>query len=158
MTRVSPNAKSVEKTTPPQLPIGVPIYGPRFVPPSYLSIQKRKSATDIKPSASYIRPLTIVHPFYFPELGKCPQCDSVDITWEGWNPYGHRDVHGVSYEETVLGMQLECKSCRRQSTLEKKMTHRFTTTNVIFWERRSLWEQPRELEIIVLDFPNLPVS
>lgn len=130
------------------LPLEIPIHGPRFVSPTYLSLQKRKSTFNVEPQTSYIRPLTIIHPYYFPKLGQCPHCDSDDLTSEGWNSYGYRDVHGISYEETALGVQLSCKACQKCGTESKeKVPYRFSTTNVIFWEKRDFWGIPRKHDI-----------
>ena len=129
------------------LPPEVPIFGPRFVPPTYLSLKKRKTTFNVDPRTSYLRPLTIIHPYYFPNLGNCPHCDSTDLTSEGWNSYGYRDVHGISYEETALGVQLSCKACQKRGEGSKNKVHyRFSTTNVIFWEKRNFWEIPRKSE------------
>ena len=171
MTRTNPGAKSVEKTTPKSLPVEVPVYGPRFEPPTYLHLKKRNSAFHVKPDTSYVRPLTIIHPYYFPDLAKCHQCGSMNVKWEGWNAYGYRDVHGISYEETALGSQLSCKDCKQRGIEEKgskgkgvqekgkgvqekgkagasekdeKIHHCFAMTNAVVWEKRQLWEIPRE--------------
>lgn len=145
MTKINPGAKSVEKTSARSLPMEVPIYGPRFIPPTYFSLQKREPSFDVKPSTSYIRPLTVVHPYYFPELARCPQCQSDNIKWEGWNSYGYRDVHGLFHEETALGAQLSCKDCRQRGLdTGNKIHHCFATTNVIFWENQNMWEIPRK--------------
>ena len=163
MTKVNPGAKSVEKTAARVLAPEIPIYGPRFEPPTYMALRKRDVAVDIKPDTSYVRPLTIIHPFYFPELAKCPQCHSENVKWEGWNSYGYRDVHGLFYEETALGVQLNCKDCAKRAEVKRaeskqgeskqaeekqaaekqaKIHHCFATTNVIFWENKNLWEIP----------------
>ena len=147
MTKTNPGAKSVEKTAPKPLPVEVPIYGPRFVPPTYLHMKKRNSAFVIKPGTSYVRPLTIIHPYYFPNLAKCHQCGSENVKWEGWNAYGYRDVHGISYEETAMGSQLSCKACKEKGGRDEKgekLHHCFSMTNAVVWENLQLWEIPRE--------------
>jgi hypothetical protein len=118
----------------------VPLLGPRFLPPSYLHIKKRNSTPNIVPASAYLKPLHIVHPFYYPELSKCPQCHSDNILWDGWNTAGHREVHGVYREETTLGYQLKCTPCR--DTLQPG-GYCFATTNAKFWANKEHWEIPR---------------
>ncbi|EIW55953.1 uncharacterized protein TRAVEDRAFT_94498, partial [Trametes versicolor FP-101664 SS1] len=55
------------------LRVDVPFLGPRFVPPHYLHIQRRLVTADITPDLTYLKPLNVVHPFYYPELARCPQ-------------------------------------------------------------------------------------
>ncbi|KAA1471881.1 hypothetical protein DENSPDRAFT_859197 [Dentipellis sp. KUC8613] len=87
----------------------IPIYGPRFMPPSYLHGAKRDTTPDIHVKTAYLKPLTILHPFYYPELRCCPKCGCTDkrATWNGWNTTGYREVHGIRAEETALGFQLK---------------------------------------------------
>lgn len=153
MMKINPSMKSFEKTTARVLPPEIPIYGPRFEPPTYLALRKRDVATDVKPDTSYVQPLMIIHPFYFSELARCSQYLSENIKWEGWNSCGYWDVHGLFHEETALGVQLNCKDCqrwgeerRKEEEQEKrdKIQHCFATTNVIFWEKKSLWDIPCE--------------
>ncbi|KAH9952138.1 hypothetical protein B0H21DRAFT_775664 [Amylocystis lapponica] len=132
----------------------VPLFGPRFVPPGYLQVYKRKTSPEIEPDITYVKSLHIIHPFYYPELAQCPQCDSEDIQWNGWTTTGHREVHGISREETALGYQLRCKPCESQyrsriasggvASSEGDATFCFCTTNHMFWERREHWEIPRQ--------------
>jgi hypothetical protein len=126
---------------PPILRKEVPILGPRFLPPSYIHIQKCSPTPAIIPTSAYLKPLHIIHPFYHPELAKCPQCDSDNILWEGWNTAGHREVHGIHREETALGYQLKCQPCRDSS---QQSNYCFATTNAKFWGNKEHWEIPRE--------------
>jgi hypothetical protein len=126
---------------PPILRKEVPILGPRFLPPSYIHIQKRSPTPTITPTSAYLKPLHIIHPFYNPELAKCPQCDFDNILWEGWNTAGYREVHGLHREETALGYQLKCQSCRDSP---QQSNYCFATTNAKFWENKEHWEIPRE--------------
>lgn len=123
------------------------LLGPRFEPPSYVHLRKRNATPGITPKITYLRPLNIVHPFYYPSLAKCPQCDSVDISWQGWTAAGHRDVHGLRREETALGFQLQCNPCKNRfggRNAAEEGTYCFATTNLKFWERKEHWEIPRE--------------
>ena len=119
----------------------VPLLSPRFLPPSYLHIQKRSVTPNVLPTSAYLKPLHIVHPFYYPDLTKCPQCDSENVLWDGWTTGGHREVHGVSREETALGYQLKCHVCRDST---ERGSYCVATTNAKFWEKKELWEVPRK--------------
>ncbi|KAI0299515.1 hypothetical protein BC826DRAFT_1090503 [Russula brevipes] len=81
------------------------LFGPRFLPPSYLHIQCRHPAPSYNPTQAYLKPINIVHPFYYPQLAQCPVCKSKDILWEGWTSTGSRRIHGITCEETALGFQ-----------------------------------------------------
>jgi hypothetical protein len=107
------HANSSKGTVANEMPKDVPILGPRFVPPSYLHVEKRQTCPTIEPKTSYLKPLVVVHPFYHPELARCPQCDSMNIKWDSWTVHGHREVHGIRQEECALGMQLRCKDCEK---------------------------------------------
>ena len=108
-TRCRSSKATVMKT----LGYDVPILGPRFVPPTYLHLRLRPGSVNMKPDTQYIKPINIVHPLYYPELARCPQCQSCnDITWEGWTTTGARELHGVSHKETALGLQLRCDACK----------------------------------------------
>lgn len=116
----------------------IPLFGPRFIPPTYRDAQRRELLPNIEPSIMYLRPLNVVHPFYYPELASCPQCGSSSIGWEGWTGHGHCEVHGVRCEETALGFQLLCKDCKLlkpKGSREFKCT--WATTNVEFWEKHN---------------------
>jgi hypothetical protein len=140
-TKVHGNAS--KNTVPPVLPKDVPILGPRFVPPSYFHLHKRSTAPDISPETAYMKPLTIIHPFYFPKLARCPKCCSEQVVWEGWTGTGAREVHGLSQEEFALGFQLRCKSCHAAGSSTGFCV---ATTNPIFWEKWEHWAIPRKLK------------
>jgi hypothetical protein len=136
---------------PLHLPKDVPLLGPRFIPPSYLHIQKRHPTPTIQPQVAYLKPFNVVHPFYYAGLGKrCPQCDSANVYWDGWTTSGHRDVHGIQEEETVLGLQLLCKECKSRFSHTKdnagseKGQYCFATTNPSFWRNWEHWQIPRK--------------
>ncbi|KAF8124422.1 hypothetical protein EV363DRAFT_1126248, partial [Boletus edulis] len=104
--------RSQKATKMKTLGFDAPILGPRFVPPTYLHSRLRPGPTNIQPDVQYLKPISIIHPLYYPELAKCPQCSSCgDVSWEGWTTTGPRELHGASYEETALGLQLRCSSC-----------------------------------------------
>ncbi|KAJ6502910.1 hypothetical protein C8R47DRAFT_1251855 [Mycena vitilis] len=142
-------------TGPKLLRKGIPIYGPRFVPPTFLEAQKR-TPTKIQPSVQYLRPLNVVHPFYYNNIGHCPQCGSEDIKWDSWTGAGSREVHGVRMEEKAIGFQLRCKPCKGKYGLGgtdtgarnkegEKMGYSFATTNTKFWTNWQHWAIPRSL-------------
>ncbi|KAI0720549.1 hypothetical protein C8T65DRAFT_567715, partial [Cerioporus squamosus] len=135
--------------TPVTLSPRIPLLGPYFEPPSYTHIQRRSAAPEIVPTTAYLKPVTIVHPLYFPELGECPNCGSTDVTWFGWSPTGHREVHSVAREETAIGFQLRCNPCKKLygkggTKAEEEEHYSFLTTNCAFWEKREHWEFPSE--------------
>jgi hypothetical protein len=123
------------------LPSDVPFLGPRFLPPSYAVLQKRNWTSTVEPESAYLKPVNVIHPFYYPMLAKCPECQSLDVKWDGWTGTGSREVHGVKREETALGYQLRCNQCQ---TSPARKTHCFATTNPLFWERKQHWEIPRK--------------
>ncbi|TFK92386.1 hypothetical protein K466DRAFT_441520, partial [Polyporus arcularius HHB13444] len=127
----------------------IPLLGPHFDPPSFSHIQRRSAAPEIVPEMAYLKPVTIIHPLYFPDLGECPKCGSSDVIWYGWSPTGHREVHGIEREETAIGFQLRCTPCKKLygkggSKAEEEEHYSFLTTNCVFWEKREHWELPSE--------------
>ncbi|KAK6969493.1 hypothetical protein R3P38DRAFT_2419562, partial [Favolaschia claudopus] len=142
---------------PKTLPKGFPVLGPRFMPPSLLEAKKRSPA-NIQPTPLYMRPLNVVHPFYYNDFS-CPQCDSTDIKWDSWTGGGARGVvHGVRREERAIGYQLRCNECKRKygqggseagakGPDNEKLGYSFATTNPKFWARRQHWEIPRGVPI-----------
>ncbi|KAG1735767.1 hypothetical protein EDB19DRAFT_1638243 [Suillus lakei] len=58
----------LKKNEPNKLGFSVPLLGPWFVPLSYLHIQKCSGGGAIEPTTQYLKPLNIVHPFYYPRL------------------------------------------------------------------------------------------
>ncbi|KAH9952444.1 hypothetical protein BC827DRAFT_1082078, partial [Russula dissimulans] len=109
LTKVHGNA--TKGMSPKPLPREIPLLGPQFVPPSHLHAQRCHGAPDLKPQSAYLKPLNVIHPFYYPMLARCPQCKSDSVLWDGWTNTGAREVHGVSKEERALGSQLCCNSC-----------------------------------------------
>lgn len=139
---------------------GVPIYGPVFLPPSYLEQTKRQSAPEITPDVMYLKPLTIIHPFYFSDLFHCPNqpLDTPDghkVSWDGWSSMGPREVHGLEREETALGFQLRCHACPARSPTGDKLQHCWALTSSQFWQQREHYDIPR---VIPLFFRRCAVS
>lgn len=141
-TRVHGLATSIAKTAPRPLAKGIPLYGPHFKPPTFLDKAKRSAVPKIEVETAYLKAVTIVHPFYFPQLSKCPRCSSENIKWDGWTTSGHRDVHGLRVEETALGCQLLCQAC-----LQHGGPSCFATTNPVFWDLWEHWRIPSKLPL-----------
>ncbi|KAG1792887.1 uncharacterized protein HD556DRAFT_1238460, partial [Suillus plorans] len=173
-----PRSKKIEPTH--KLGLNIPLLGPRFVPPSYIHIQKRSGLghQDIEPVTQYIKPFNVIHPFYYPQLATCPRCGSdKETTWEGWTSTGPRKLHGLICEETALGAQLQCNTCK-ESTKMKKATDKnipgdvedvqahqpanlegycFATTSAAYWSSWEHWRIPREfraLDVWSIHSPN----
>lgn len=142
-TRVHGLSKSKEL---PPLSIETPLYGPRFMPPTYFDYTKRSGTPEITPDVMYLKALTVIHPVYFPEIAKCPLCDSDNIKWHSWVATGYREVHGVSKDELALGYQIRCKSCEQSRAGGEKAKTQvcYATTSAEFWERYKEWNIPRE--------------
>ncbi|KAI0673879.1 hypothetical protein C8Q78DRAFT_968391 [Trametes maxima] len=125
---------------------------PRFIPPGYLHATRRNLTVDIQPETAYVKALTVIHPLYFPELAKCPRCAATGpaVSWTGWTPSGHREVHGIDREETAIGYQLRCQRCAegaagQQATgQDSEANFCFATTNHLFWQAYEHWEIPGE--------------
>ena len=143
------NAK-VGVKPPRTLDKGIPLYGPRFVPPSYLHQRKKSLRGDIRPETAYLKPLNVVHPFYYKGLQVCPRCGATDNTyWNSWTGTGHREVHGLQREECAIGYQLRCRLCSGDDgrsddespmSLEKVRVneddqHCFATTSSAYWKK-----------------------
>jgi hypothetical protein len=134
----------------PSLPKDVPFLGPHFLPLSYLHSRKRYPNPVIQPQIAYLKPLNIIHPFYHDHLGKCPQCGSSEVRWDGWTTSGHRDLHGLREEETALGYQLICKPCENKFSRVKgdakgiQGSYCFATTNPVFWKNWEHWAIPHQ--------------
>ncbi|KAJ3474041.1 hypothetical protein NLI96_g12682 [Meripilus lineatus] len=120
----------------------IPLFGPRFTPPSFLDTQRREPAPKYHPSTTYLKPITIVHPFYFHQLKKCPRCGSNSIRVDSWTGSGHREVYGVRAAETALGCQLRCPDCRERKKAGEDSPACFATTNPIMWEHWEHWKIP----------------
>jgi hypothetical protein len=147
ITKIHGNSKS---TTKPHLPKEIPIFRPRFVPPTYLHIKQHEPNTILSPSTAYLKPFNVIHPFYYDNIGRCPQCSSTDVRWNAWTPTGHREVHGLREEETALGYQMICKHCEQEYSHSKKKpannggdgSFYFATTNPLFWKNWEHWAIP----------------
>ncbi|KAK6971771.1 hypothetical protein R3P38DRAFT_3297859 [Favolaschia claudopus] len=138
-TRTTKTSNTVPKAKP--LAPSIPIYGPKFTPPSFVEIHHRGGK--ISPEIAYLRPIHIVHPVYYPLLAKCPHCGSQDIAWDSWNGTGSREVHGVRREETALGYQLRHEACVPDEGGVGTKNRSFVTTNPAFWKKWEHWEIPR---------------
>jgi len=147
LTKCHGNSK--KDALPLSLPKDIPLFGPQFLPPSYLHVQRRRPAPVIQPETAYLKPFNVIHPFYYDNLSKCPQCESTDVRWDGWTTTGHWDLHGVREEETALGYQLVCKPCEghfshaKGSAGNDEGSFCFATTNMVFWKKWEHWEIPR---------------
>lgn len=152
LTAVHGNKKGA---IPPSLKKDIPILGPHFLPPGYIHAQKRDTP-QITPDISYLRAITVVHPFYFPTIsGCCPGCGSSDTLLEGWTTKGARDVHGLHRDERAIGVQIICKQCRSQyekgGPQEGKGHFCFATTAKCFWAKWEHWRIPGELHVSSLE-------
>lgn len=138
-------------TTAPLLSKGIPLLGPRFIPPGFLHALKRGDIKDIKPSTAYLKPFTVVHPVYFPSiLEVCPQCQTNDVRWDGWNTTGGREIHGIRKEERAIGYQLRCNVCEQKfgkggaEHTKNGPGYCFSTTSQTFWAKWEFWKIPCE--------------
>ncbi|PIL26811.1 hypothetical protein GSI_11072 [Ganoderma sinense ZZ0214-1] len=140
--RVQPTSSGGEWAA---LPADWPAYGPRFYPPTFGQYQLRQVASDCDPEWAYIKVLMVIHQVYFPFVMRCPNCHSRNTKPNGWTSTGHREVHGLSAEECVIGVQFRCKDCeaRRRSGGDLDATYCYSTTSPEFWQKMSLWEIPR---------------
>jgi hypothetical protein len=134
-TRVHWNAS--KDTVPTSLDRQIPLFGPRFMPSSYLHLQKRHSVPAIDPSTAHLKPLNVIHPFYYASIATCPGCKSTNTYWDGWNGTGSHDVHGIDQEETAVGFQLRGKICRGDGQFC------VATTSPVLWEHWEHWKIPR---------------
>lgn len=139
LTRVHGNAKKVTKTTSrPNLELLVPLLGPQFLPPTHRQLSHRNRAADVTPDSYYLKPLTVLHPFFYPELLVCPNCKTNQHTSiEGWTHSGPRDVFGLRRHETAIGVQIRCSQCKFCNA----------TTNHEFWAGCEIWQFPRMLHL-----------
>jgi hypothetical protein len=141
----------------PRMLSSIPILGPRFVPPSAPLAECQSHSSQVKVVDFYLKPLTVVHPFYKIVLGNvkiCPGCrmrsTTPDISWSEWNPKGPRPVHGTSEEEFVIDYQMECKTCKKLSDmptgdtveLMEKTQCNWSTTTPAFWSGIPYWRIP----------------
>ncbi|TCD60736.1 hypothetical protein EIP91_009619 [Steccherinum ochraceum] len=123
-TRVHGNSKSLHEYKP--LPRKIPLYGPRFKPPQFLDKVKRTTSPNLKTLGSVpnLMKFTIVHPCFT----------------GGWTTTGHRSVYGVARNETALGVQRRCETCRLNGD-----PYALATTNPLFWEPYQHWEIPKKI-------------
>ncbi|KAG2113703.1 hypothetical protein DEU56DRAFT_710042, partial [Suillus clintonianus] len=113
--------RSAKALTRPCLNLKTPILGPHFVPPLYLhALRRNQSEPAVNPETLYLKPLRVIHPFYHPELARCPRCDCTDsVQWDGWTGTGPRDVHGLFVDEGAIGTQIRCENCKKDPTSKK---------------------------------------
>ena len=123
-------------------------------PPPYLHASKHSLVPDIEPEIGYLKPIHIIHPFYYTGLTKCPNCNSDDVGWEAWTSTGYCEVHGLFQDELALGVQLECQTCKAKwydkSTEKENSEVQYCTamTNPKFWERMDHLEIPGKWSVI----------
>ncbi|KAI0682549.1 hypothetical protein BC835DRAFT_1311466 [Cytidiella melzeri] len=140
-----------------KVPAGLPIWGPVFEPPTFSDILRRdpravlNRATGkldkIKPDSAYLRRLTVVHPYYFKSLRRCPRNASHNIASDGWQSTGSREVHGISQEEAAIGYQIRCHDCKEEEKNGTSVTYCFALTNAEYWEelKQDYRTLPREI-------------
>ncbi|KAI1784491.1 hypothetical protein LXA43DRAFT_901515, partial [Ganoderma leucocontextum] len=129
------------------LPLGWPLFGPDFYPPTFAHYQRHNAVSECNPEWAYIKRVKTLHPVHYPFLSRCPNCLSRNVQPNGWNTTGHREVHGLHVEEVVIGVQLRCLDCaekHKEGQLGDDEKYCFSTTNAEFWEKMALWEIPRE--------------
>ncbi|KAI1796506.1 hypothetical protein LXA43DRAFT_879646, partial [Ganoderma leucocontextum] len=139
-----------EKGAKQKLNARVPILGRKFYPPSYISQKLRKVTPDVTPDLAYLKPVTVLHPALIEELNYCPRCNATgsDLSWNGWMTSGPRDVHGVSGEEQVIGVQMRCNKCKvargkvDAANDEDDPSYCWGTASCQFWENKEHWEIP----------------
>ncbi|KAI1788923.1 hypothetical protein LXA43DRAFT_843469, partial [Ganoderma leucocontextum] len=128
----------------------IPYYGSKFYPPTYISEKLRKVSPNVTPELSYLKPVTVLHPALIEELNFCPRCNATgsDLSWNGWTTSGPRDVHGVSSEEQVIGVQMRCNRCKAARGKadadddNKDPSYCWGTASSQFWENREHWQIP----------------
>ncbi|KAI0746419.1 hypothetical protein C8Q80DRAFT_1219860 [Daedaleopsis nitida] len=110
-----------------------------------------KPSTEVVPGTTYLKPLNVVHPFYYPDLLRCPNCmaKTSDVLTNRWNPKGHHEVHGVMQEETAIGVQICCNLCRKKFSKnslnrEEGSSYCSMMTSQGFWVKSEQWEIPCE--------------
>ncbi|KAI0694288.1 hypothetical protein BC835DRAFT_1274749 [Cytidiella melzeri] len=139
----------------------LPVWGPVFNPPTFSDVLRRDPHAlvnkktgrleEIKPTQAYLRRLTVVHPFYFPQLRRCPWNRSHNISGDGWQSSGSREVHDMSQEETAIGYQIRCNDCKDEVDRNgKSLTYCFALTNSEYWEE--LGEDYRTLPCVFFSF------
>ncbi|KAF9470290.1 hypothetical protein BDN70DRAFT_766646, partial [Pholiota conissans] len=130
------NAGASAKETPQILDKQVPLLGPQFLPPGYQHHVRRDVSPVITPEQSYIHPITVVHPLFYPTtFVQRPTCLSSNIRWDSWNAAGACCVYAASFNERAIGYQLRCQSCKENG--QKGSGYWFAMTNRAFWGK---WE------------------
>ncbi|EJD33866.1 hypothetical protein AURDEDRAFT_131466 [Auricularia subglabra TFB-10046 SS5] len=133
-TRVHGNAKSVNQ---PVLNSTIPLLGPRFVsPPPALSAQAGKLV---------LRPLNVVHEFYYPDLRSCRVCaaDKTQTSSEGWASSVSRRVHGISVEELACPNGLTQRRNRVGNARLAKVTVLFNERLAAEFGQKAVPKDPR---------------
>ncbi|PIL35895.1 hypothetical protein GSI_01555 [Ganoderma sinense ZZ0214-1] len=153
-----------EKCAHKKLNSKIPWLGPRFLPETYTSQKRRLVSPDVIPDLACLKPVTILHPYFFDELNICPRCGATgdDLSWGRWTTSGPRDVHGVYGEEQVIGVQMRCNKCKeaRGNTGRRggrgkggggdddddddydDPSYCWGTASYQFWEGKEHWEIP----------------
>lgn len=131
------------------LPTDWLLCGPCFPPPTFSHYQLRQVASDCDPEWAYIKTVMVIHQVFFPFIARCLNCHSRNVRPNGWTSTGHREVHGLSAEECMIGVQFQCVDCAAGregggSGDSDEKRYCFLTTSLEFWEKMSLWEIPRE--------------
>ncbi|EJD33698.1 hypothetical protein AURDEDRAFT_177222 [Auricularia subglabra TFB-10046 SS5] len=141
-SRVHGNAKGVNQ---PTLNAIIPLLGPHFVPPPPALSYARRAGVELKPESWYLRPLNVVHEFYYPSLRTCRVCgaDKTQTSSEGWASTVPRRVHGIGIEELAIGQQLKCQRCKGRGS--KQSTYALTSS--AFWAVVSYADLPPGLPI-----------
>ncbi|KAJ6616192.1 hypothetical protein B0H10DRAFT_1949388 [Mycena sp. CBHHK59/15] len=62
--------------------------------PTFIERPPPQDVQEDQPEIAYLRPINIIHPVFYSDIGKCPSCGSEDITWDSWTTSGSREVHG----------------------------------------------------------------
>ncbi|GJF00469.1 hypothetical protein PsYK624_167570 [Phanerochaete sordida] len=123
----------------------VPLYGPRFTPPSFNDVNIRNANPLIEATIAYLKPITVVHPVFFPELKQCPRdkahqsvsWDSAGRLLEAARSTGfckRRRQSDISYAEWTATRTDRILPRLRQKRGERSGMHCFATTNDIFWK------------------------
>ena len=101
----------------------------------------------------YIKPVHIVHPFFYPaltNLGCRKHGTEPNIQWTQWTGKGPRDVHGLMEAEFSIGYQMQCKMCAAggetdapdcDSTIKPRL-HFWAATNRSYWAGLLHWQVP----------------
>ncbi len=130
------------------LPSDWPLCGSEFNPPTFMHYQRRQVASECNPEWAYIKTCRVLHQVFFPWIARCPNCHSQNVQMNGWTATGHREVHGLSSEECVIGVQFRCLECaaRRDAGVSGGTEEKycFSTTNPEFWDKVALWDIPRK--------------